>query len=342
MDTIALGTGGLRVSAIGLGCMGMSEFYGPAHHADSLAALRRAAELGIDFLDTSDAYGIGANEELIGEFLRGTPRENVVLATKFGVLRDKETGRPLGVRGDAQYVREACDASLRRLGVDHIDLYYQHLAAPGTPIEETVAAMADLVTAGKVRHLGLSNIGPDQLRAAVAVHPIAAVQNEWSLFTRTSEAGLIPECVRAGVGLVPYAPLGRGFLTGVYTSTEGLAADDYRQAVPRFNDPANSAHNAGLLKVLREIADAYQATPGQVALAWLIGQGGRLGLGVAPIPGSKNADRVAENAAAAGLSLTEADYAALEPLADQVLGSATPPLPAEIARLRAASQQADE
>jgi aryl-alcohol dehydrogenase-like predicted oxidoreductase len=334
MFAVELGGTGLRVSAVGLGCMGMSEFYGPAEREESLLALRRALEVGVSFLDTSDAYGVGANEELIGEFLGGTRRDEVVLATKFGVLRDKETGRPQGVRGDAQYVREACDASLGRLGTDYIDLYYQHLADPKIPIEETVAALADLVAAGKVRHVGLSNINADQLRAAHAVHPIAAVQNEWSLFTRDAEESLVPACAELGVGFVPYAPLGRGFLTGVYTSTAKLAANDYRRAVPRFNDEANSTHNAGLLKAVYEVAEAHGATPGQVALAWLLGQRDRRGIGVVPIPGTKQAARLAENAGAAEVTLSDADYAVLDPIGAQVRGDRQPPLPPEIVRLR--------
>jgi aryl-alcohol dehydrogenase-like predicted oxidoreductase len=214
MRTIGLGGTGLEVSTVGLGCMGMSEFYGPADHDTSLTTMRRALELGINFFDTSDAYGIGANERLIGEFLMGARRDSVCIATKFGVVRDPDSGAPVGMRGDAAYVREACDASLRRLGVDHIDLYYVHTPDPKVPIEETVGAMSELVATGKVGHLGLSNITAEQLRAVHRVHPIAAVQNEWSLFTRESEESLVPACAELGVGFVPYSPLGRGFLTG--------------------------------------------------------------------------------------------------------------------------------
>lgn len=329
MRTTKLGRTGPEVSALGLGCMGMSEFYGPAEHAESLATLARAVELGVTFWDTSDAYGVGANERLLGEFLARGQRDSITLATKFGGIRDPKTGAPLGVRGDPPYVRQACDASLRRLGVDHIDLYYVHLPDPKTPIEVTVGAIAELVTAGKVRHIGLSNITTGQLRAAHGVHPIAAVQMEWSLFTREPEASLIPACVELGVGFVPYSPLGRGFLTGVYTSAEGLTPRDYRQAIPRFNSE-NAPHNASLLKPLEEIARAHGATLGQVALAWLLQQGQALGLHVAPIPGTKHRTRLEENAAAIDVRLTDAHLAALEPIAGQVTGAGTPPIPAAV------------
>jgi aryl-alcohol dehydrogenase-like predicted oxidoreductase len=334
MRTTILGKTGPAVSAIGLGCMGMSEFYGPTDHDESLDTLRRALDLGVTFLDTSDAYGIGANEQLLGEFLAGARRADLVLATKFGVVRDPETRRPTGVRGDAAYVQEACEASLRRLGTDYIDLFYLHVPDPRTPIEDTVAAMAALVTAGKVGHLGLSNITADQLRAAVQVHPVAAVQNEWSLFSRDAENSMVPACAELGVGFVPYAPLGRGLLTGVHTSTDGLAADDYRRAVPRFNSE-NAGHNAGLLGPIRQVAAARGATMGQVALAWLVRQAQDRGLAVVPIPGTRKRARLEENARSLDLGLTTADLAALEPLAGQVAGAGAPPIPAEIARLRA-------
>ncbi|HEY3871871.1 MAG TPA: aldo/keto reductase [Actinocrinis sp.] len=335
LGTVSLGRSGPQVSAIGLGCMGMSEFYGPADRAQSLAALERAEQCGVNFLDTSDAYGVGANEELLADFLAGPRRSRFVLATKFGVQRDPETGRPLGVRGDAEYVRQAADACLRRLGTDYIDLFYLHLPDPRTPIEVTVGAMAELVQAGKVRHLGVSNLGAGQLRAAHAVHPIAAVQLEWSVFTRSVEEELVPTAAELGIGFVPYAPLGRGFLTGAYTSTAGLAPNDYRQAIPRFNDPGNAAHNAGLVEVVDKIAAAHEATPAQVALAWLIGRGARYGgLAVVPIPGTKRAERVAENAGAVRLSLTEAQIAQLDALGAQVRGEANPPMPRAVAQAR--------
>jgi aryl-alcohol dehydrogenase-like predicted oxidoreductase len=318
------------VSAIGLGCMGMSEFYGPSDKEESLAALRRAADLGVNFLDTSDAYGIGENERLLGHYLAGARRDDVVIGTKFGVQRDPETRMPLGVRGDAAYVRQACDASLGRLGVDRIDLYYIHLPDPKVPIEETVGAMAELIGAGKIGHIGLSNITAEQLRLAHAVHPIAAVQQEWSLFTREVEASLVPACAELGVGFVPYAPLGRGFLTGVYTSTESLSRMDYRQAIPRFASQ-NAEHNRGLLKLIEEVALTHGATTGQIALAWLIQQGEKHGLPVVPIPGTRHGERLKENAAAAELQLSDADIAVLDPIAAQVLGAATPPIPAAVA-----------
>ncbi|MET8044694.1 aldo/keto reductase [Micromonospora sp. NPDC005215] len=330
MHTTTLGKTGLTVSALGLGCMGMSEFYGDADRAESLATLGRAVELGVTFLDTSDAYGIGDNEELLGEFLAGTDRSAITVATKFGAVRDKATGRPVGMRGDAAYVREACDASLSRLGIDHIDLYYLHFPAPGTPIEETVGAMADLVTAGKVGHIGLSNVTAAQVRAGHAVHPLAAVQNEWSLFTRDSEASLVPVCAELGIGLVPYSPLGRGFLTGAQTSTEGLAPNDFRQSIPRFA-AENAPHNAGLLKPIQDIAAGHGVTPAQVALAWLLAQGERHGVPVAPIPGTRSPQRLAENAAATELTLSEEELALLAPIASQVLGEGRPAIPAAVA-----------
>jgi aryl-alcohol dehydrogenase-like predicted oxidoreductase len=331
---VTLGSSGPAVSAVGLGCMGMSEFYGPSDKDESIRTLRRAVDLGVTFLDTSDAYGIGANESLIGEFLAGLPRGEVQVATKFGVLRDPETGRPAGMRGDAEYVRQACEASLRRLGTDHVDLYYLHVPDPKTPVEQTVAAMAELVRAGKVRHIGLSNLGPDQVRAAAAAAPIAAVQLEWSLFSREVEAGMVQLCAELGIGFVPYAPLGRGMLTGVYAGTDGLAPTDYRQAVPRFN-AENGPKNVPLVEAVRSVAAAHGATPGQVALAWLLRQATTYGTAVVPIPGTRRVERLEENAGAADLTLTDADLAALEPLAAQVSGRGTPPLPSEIAKMRA-------
>lgn len=326
MRTVALGKTGLEVSAIGLGCMGMSEFYGPADHDESLATLGRAVELGVTFLDTSDAYGVGANESLLGEFFGTGRRDQVVLATKFGAVRDPQTRQLLDMRADPEHVRAACDASLKRLGTDYIDLYYLHFPDRRVPIEETVGAMAELVAAGKVRHIGLSNVTADQLRAGHTVHPIAAVQNEWSLFTRDTEESLLPVCAELSIGFVPYSPLGRGFLTGAYTSRANLGAGDYRHAIPRFSDE-HAEHNTGLLTPLREAAQAHGATLGQIALAWLIQQGEVRGTSVVPIPGTKTRARLEENAAATGVRLTADELAALEPIAAQVRGDGRPAIP---------------
>jgi aryl-alcohol dehydrogenase-like predicted oxidoreductase len=333
MRTVDLGSTGLQVSAIGLGCMTMSEFFGPVDRDDAFATLRKAAEVGVNFLDTSDLYGIGsANEKFLGEYLQTADRDQIVLATKFGAVRDPETGAMLQLRGDPAYVREACDASLKRLGVDHIDLYYLHHPDPKTPIGETVAAMGELVKAGKVRHLGLSNISADELREGHRAHPIAAVQQDWSLFTRTIEESVAPACAELGVAVVPHSPLGRGFLTGVYTSVDGLAPDDYRRMIPRYQDE-NAARNAELLEPLKKIAADHGATLAQVALAWLIGQSGKLGVPVVPIPGTKRPARVAENAGAVDLVLSEAELESLEPIAGQVSGSGMPQLTPELLKL---------
>jgi aryl-alcohol dehydrogenase-like predicted oxidoreductase len=332
MREVNLGTGGPKVSAIGLGCMGMSELYGPADRAESLATLHRAVELGVTFLDTSDTYGVGANEELLREFLGQTDRDRLVLATKFGAVRDPVTKAPLAVRGDASYVHEACEGSLRRLGIDHIDLYYPHFPDRDTPVEETVSALADEVKAGRVRHIGLSNVTAQRLRAAHAVHPIAAVQNEWSLFTREAEDEVVGACAELGVAFVPYSPLGRGFLTGAYTSNEGLAPGDFRHGVPRFHGE-NARRNQALLEPVAEVARRHGATNGQVALAWLVQQGARYGLTVVPIPGTKRRARVEENTAAAELRLTAEELELLEPIGGQVAGDAWPALPPELAKM---------
>lgn len=323
MRTVTLGRCGAEVSVIGLGCMGMSEFYGPADRSESLATMRRGLELGINLFDTADGYGVGANERLVGEFLTTIDRDRVVLATKFGPVRDPETGTLQGLRGDPEYVHQACEASLRRLGVDHIDLYYLHVPDPKVPIAETVGAMAKLVSAGKVRQLGICNLNADHLRAAHAEHPITAVQCEWSLFTRDVEPALVPACAELGVGFVAYSPLARGFLSGAYTSTDGLSENDVRRVVPRFVGD-NAVHNGELLAPIRRIAEAHNATPAQVSLAWLIQQGDALGLPVVPIPGSKVRAQLEENAMI-DLRLTTEDLTALEPLADQVLGSSQHP-----------------
>ncbi|ONK15362.1 aldo/keto reductase [Streptomyces sp. MP131-18] len=335
MHTVALGPTGLEVSAIGLGCMSMSEFFGPADRQEALATLRLAVDQGVTFLDTSDMYGVGsANELLLGDFLRtSAARADVVVATKFGAVRDPHDGRLLGLRADPAYVAAACDASLRRLGTDHIDLYYLHHPDPKVPVEDTVGAMAALVAAGKVRHLGLSNVTAAQLRAGHLVHPVAAVQSEWSLFGRDAERDLVPACASLGIGFVPYSPLGRGFLTGQYSSAAHLTEDDFRRTIPRFNGE-NAAHNARLLAPLLRIAQARSATPAQIALAWLLTRPAHHGgLPVVPIPGTKRRARLLENAGAAHISLTAAETAALDPLAERVRGAGSPELTPEQLRM---------
>ena len=291
-----LGASGLTVSALGLGCMGMSDFYGPADDAQSTAVLHHALDLGINFLDTADMYGVGANERLLAPVLAAR-RDEVVIATKFGNVRTPE-GRPLRIDGSPAYVKAACDASLQRLGVDHIDLYYQHRVDRTVPIEDTVGAMADLVKAGKVRHLGLSEAAPETVRRAAAVHPIAALQTEYSLWTRDVEAELLPLCVERGITLVPYSPLGRGFLTGVIRDAAQLADGDWRRANPRFQGE-NLRHNLALADGVRALAEARGCTPAQMALAWLLSRAPN----VVPIPGTRSIARLDENAAAAALTL---------------------------------------
>jgi aryl-alcohol dehydrogenase-like predicted oxidoreductase len=305
LPTHALGRTGPTVSAQGLGCMGMSFAYGTPDRAEAEATIARALDLGVTFFDTADMYGFGDNEELVGKAL-ATHRDEVVLATKFGIHLDPDAPGGRGVRGDADYVRQACDASLGRLGVDHIDLYYQHRPDTRVPIEETVGAMAGLVAAGKVRHLGLSEASADTIRRAAAVHPIAALQSEWSLFSRDIEAEVVPACREAGVGLVPYSPLGRGMLTGAVRSVDQLQGDDFRRTLPRFQGD-NLDRNLALVAVVGEVADAHGATPGQVALAWLAAQGDD----VVPIPGTKRRRYLEENVAAANVTLTDDDLARL-------------------------------
>ncbi|ASU59770.1 aldo/keto reductase [Nocardiopsis dassonvillei] len=318
MRTVPLTTDGPTVSAQGLGCMGMSEFYGPGDEADSLATLHHALDLGVGFLDTADMYGHGANEELVGKVVRER-REEVVLATKFGIVRDRGTGAR-SHRGDAEYVHAACDASLSRLGVETIDLYYMHRRDASVPVEETVGAMAELVAQGKVRHLGLSEVSADELRAAHAVHPIAAVQTEWSLWSRDVEESVVGECARLGVGFVPYSPLGRGFLTGALPPVEELSADDFRRGKPRFSGE-NAVRNQDLLAIVRRVAEAHGATPGQVALAWVHAQAERWGLPVVPIPGTKRRERLEENVGGADLVLSPEDLAELDTIADATAGA---------------------
>jgi aryl-alcohol dehydrogenase-like predicted oxidoreductase len=305
MDKRVLGESTLEVSAVGLGCMGMSEFYGGRDEREALAAIDRALELGIDFFDTADMYGPFTNELLLGRALAGR-RDRVVLATKFGNVRGPG-GERLGIRGDPDYVRQACDASLERLGVEHIDLYYQHRVDRETPIEETVGAMAELVEAGKVRHLGLSEASPETIRRAHAVHPITALQSEYSLWTRDPEDEVLPTVRKLGIGFVAYSPLGRGFLSGRIRSPEDLDADDFRRANPRFQGD-NFGRNLELVERVRQLAEEKDVTPAQLALAWVLRQGDD----IVPIPGTKRAAYVEENAGAVEVELTESDLARIE------------------------------
>ncbi|WP_439423197.1 aldo/keto reductase [Saccharothrix sp. HUAS TT10] len=305
--------------------MGMSEFYGPGDEAESTATVHRALDLGVTFLDTADMYGPFTNEELVGRAIRSR-RDEVVLATKFAVVRDPGTPRSAwGLRGDPEYVKQAADASLRRLGVDHVDLYYQHRVDPNVPIEDTVGAMAELVERGKVRHIGLSEAGAATIRRAHAVHPISAVQTEWSLWSRDIEEEVVPTCRELGIGVVAYSPLGRGFLTGRYTSKDAFAPGDFRLVgQPRFAD-GNFDRNLALVESLRAVARELDVTPAQVALAWVHHQG------AVPIPGTKRVKYLEENAAAADLRLTDdqlARVAAAVP-ADAVAGDR---YPAEVMR----------
>jgi len=293
--------------------MGMSEFYGPADDAQSVATIQHALDLGVTFLDTSDIYGPFTNEQLVGKAIRER-RGEVQVATKFGIMR-ADDGRPLGISGRPDYVRTACDASLARLGVDTIDLYYQHRVDPAVPIEETVGAMADLVRAGKVRYLGLSEAAPATLRRAVAVHPIAALQTEYSLWSRDPEGELLTTCRELGIGFVAYSPLGRGFLTGRYRTIDDLDPGDWRRTNPRFQDE-NFQKNLDVVAEVQKIATARGCTPAQLALAWLLAQGDD----IVPIPGSTRAERVAENAGAAAIGLGAEDLAALEALAPRIAG----------------------
>jgi len=300
MQKRTLGSEGLEVSAQGLGCMGMSEFYGTADEGEAVATIQRALELGIFFLDTADMYGPFTNEKLVGRAIAGR-RDEVVLATKFGNERG-EDGSFLGINGKPDYVRKACEASLQRLGVDHIDLYYQHRVDKTVPIEETVGAMKELVEEGKVRHLGLSEASPETIRRAHAVQPISALQTEYSLWTRDPEDAVLPTVRELGIGFVAYSPLGRGFLSGAITKPEDLAEDDFRRHNPRFQRE-NFGKNLELVDRVREIADEKDVTPGQLALAWLLHQSED----VVPIPGTKRRSYLEENAAAAEIELTQED-----------------------------------
>ena len=306
MDQRLLGSEGLVVSELGLGCMGMSEFYGTGDEEESIATIHRAIDLGITFLDTADMYGPFTNEKLVGKAIAGR-RDEVVLATKFGNVRG-EDGSYHGVSGDPDYVRNACNASLSRLGVDHIDLYYQHRVDPETPIEETVGAMKELVEAGKVRYLGLSEAAAETIRKAHAVHPISALQSEYSLFTREVEDEILPTMRELDIGFVPYSPLGRGFLTGRWRSIEDMPENDTRSVrFPRFAEE-NFQKNLELADRVREVAEGKGITPGQLALAWLLVQGDD----IVPIPGTKRRKYLEDNAGAASVTLTEDDLASIE------------------------------
>ncbi|GAA0953347.1 aldo/keto reductase [Kribbella koreensis] len=303
-----LGTNGPDVSRLGLGCMGMSFGYGPGDDTESIATVQRALDLGITFLDTADIYAAGENEQLVGKAIAGR-RDEVVLASKFGIVMDPATYKVIRLDSSPAYVRSALDASLGRLGVDHLDLYYQHRADPSVPIEETVGALAELVQAGKIKHIGLSEASADTIRRAHAVHPIAAVQSEWSLFSRDIEAEVLPVCRELGIGIVAYSPLGRGMLTGKIAGQQDLADNDFRKTLPRF-DAENLDANLALVEHIRAIAAHHDATPGQVALAWLLAQGND----IAPIPGTKRRTYLEENAGALAVDLTPEDVASLSKL----------------------------
>ncbi len=311
MEKRKLGTQGLVVSEIGLGCMGMSEFYGPGNDQESIATIHRALDLGVDFLDTSDMYGPFTNEILVGKAIQGR-RDQVVLATKFGFVRDPNNPGFRGINGKPEYVKSACEASLKRLGVDHIDLYYQHRVDPNTPIEDTVGAMANLVKEGKVRFLGLSEAGPDTIRRANHVYPISALQTEYSLWSRDPEDVILPTVRELGIGFVAYSPLGRGFLTGRFKSPNDLPPNDFRRNSPRFQGE-NFQKNLDLVKRINQIAQEKGVTPAQLALAWVLSQG----KDIVPIPGTKHVSFLEENVTATQIHLTPEDLARINELLPQ-------------------------